>query len=45
MPERGTGMSTKASTPAYEAPKLVVLGTIAELTLTKEKGTADGKNS
>jgi hypothetical protein len=42
-------MSTKTTTPAghevYEAPKLVVLGTIAELTLTKEKGTADGKNS
>lgn len=42
-------MSTKTTTPAghevYKAPKLVVLGTIAELTLTKENGHADGKNS
>jgi hypothetical protein len=40
---------SKTSTPvgreAYEAPKLVVLGTIAELTLTKSKGATDGKNS
>ena len=42
-------MSTKTSTPAghevYEAPKLVVLGTIAELTLKKSRGGTDGKNS
>jgi hypothetical protein len=42
--QKGTHVNVVASDTTYEAPQVLVLGTVAELTLTHTHTTPPGKN-